>query len=165
MCDLLREAENQCAACPKWCQPAAGITAYQSYSSFLWAATSVKWREHHKEAMREQEPTLLSFPGHHWHITLVSRNFSSIDRPGNHLKYFKNFQNYFPTKVFMIRFIFFTGRENLQLPWRSVDFTFQNCAFKMLNFRLFFLQTLNIYILIYRLLFFKQLLLTLIHSA
>lgn len=63
MCDLLREIENQCTACPKLCQ-SAGITLLTKATP----TSSEQQRQQskcHKEAMSEQEPTLLYFPGHH----------------------------------------------------------------------------------------------------
>lgn len=62
MCGVSREIENQCAACPKFCQPAAGI-------SLLTKATPIsseqQLQQSERKAMREQEPTLLYFLGHH----------------------------------------------------------------------------------------------------
>lgn len=54
--------------------------SYPSYSYFLWAAAALaKWKEHHKEATRQQEPPLLCFPGHHDSSFLWVKIFSFPD--------------------------------------------------------------------------------------
>lgn len=120
--------ENQCPASPKLCQPSTGMTVTRatpiSLSSSFSKVKGISWRSHEAAGA---SPTLLSWSP--WYIILVSKNSSfffplccdHIYRPTSHLQYSQIFRS-----IFLM---------NRNLLLTCVNFTFQNCTFKMLRGR------------------------------
>lgn len=124
--------ENQCPASPELCQPSAGITVNQSYSYFLWAAALARWKEYHEEVTRQQEPPLLCFPGH-CDVSFLWVKIFPFSFP-NSVIIFIDPQAIWNIPIFLDPFSWWI--ETLQLLLRSLNFTFQNCTFKMPDFSL-----------------------------